>query len=883
MQIPVTIISQILALSPETLLARGVISLANDGKSYVCPFCDNGKRGKSGDGLNPIFEDGVYKWHCFSCDAKFTNIGLLAQIYGLGIHADFTEICKRACNEFGIFLEEAKPRKMTAKDLIKADIDTSQGDNLENLVDASGTFRGLTVETLRQHHCKFVSDWTNTVSRLQGYNATPTPRLLIPSGNHYLARLTVPLDTFKHATDAQYIKDKPHEGTKHAFGTEFISADTQSVIIVEGEIDAMSINQIFGTNSRVAVATLGAAVGKDIKAEILDSLDNFFATADRKPYILILFDNDNAGETNAPKLCKELIKRGYPAVFDFLSTGDEKLDANNILQQQGEDELRHAVTEIFKRNDPNFADVLKHIATDKAEALLKPAALFLDNEQYRKIFCDLTGTNDLANARRFAYILKNLLGDNVRYLSDCDRWANYNSTDGTWHINSNSKNTALNSEIEKAADILTANAKTSGDREVAAAFTNQRKYSPAITTMKYNSAITISTEDFNKHKNLLNCQNCVVDLQTGKTYQHAPCIDIDGTPQLSTFAHFSKIARADFISVDYHDETLDKFLREVQPDEESRAALLRFFGYAITGECREEKFLFMDGTGGNGKGTFTGLIMNIVNNYGCSFPIEGILLNSKIDANAATTAYNMLLGTRVAMSEEIPPNVKLNPAKIKLLTGGDRIPIRKMFEEYSVIEDPTHTMIFSGNNLPEIGDVHDPGILRRLQRIIFAQDFRQRADPNLKKKLLEPSCRSAMLAYLVREAMQWYNTVATGKSGLIESSEMKAAVNQYISSQDFISEFISEHCKLGNGLKIARKEFLKALQDEYPKETRGYSDRALTTMIQKLDGISYNPRGGRECIGTFYGVGWNDAHEQQSLDLDDGKSNELTPGVDVPF
>ena len=872
--IPETVKSEILAIAPETLLAHGVITLAKDGKSYCCPFCDNGTKEK-GDGLKPDYQGGALLWHCFSCNTSFNNIQLLAHYYGLDARAEFVEVCRRACEDFGIYLEVEKERKMTAKDLIKADIDTSQGDNLEKLLDSDGKWLGLTLDTLRLYHCKYIADWTNTTSRLKGYNATPTPRLLIPSGEHYLARLTVPIETFDNAPDRKFIKDKPHEGTKHPFAAEFITADAQTITFVEGEIDAMSINQVFGTQYRVAIATLGAAVAQNVEKEIFDVLENVFAATDKKPYILILFDNDKAGRTNAPKLCQEFIKRGYPAVVDFFSYGDEKVDANKILLEQGDDGLRQAVTDIFKRNAQNFEDAVQTIATKKADDSLNPSALFLTDEQYRKIFRDLSGTNDLANARRFAYILKNLLGDRVRYLSDCDRWANFNHTDGTWHINSNSKNTALNSEISKAADILAANAKTSSDREVAAAFANQRKYSPAITTMKYHSAITISTEDFNRHKYLLNCQNCVVDLQTGKTYQHAPCIDIDGTPQLSTFAHFSKIARADFISIDYHDETLDKFLREVQPDEQSRAALLRFFGYAITGECREEKFLFMDGTGGNGKGTFTGLIMAIVNNYGCSFPIEGILLNSKIDANAATTAYNMLLGTRVAMSEEIPPNVKLNPAKIKLLTGGDRIPIRKMFEEYSVIEDPTHTMIFSGNNLPEIGDVHDPGILRRLQRIIFAQDFRQRADPNLKKKLLEPSCRSAMLAYLVREAMEWYNTVATGKSGLIESAEMKAAVNQYISSQDFISEFISEHCTRGKNLKIARKEFLKALQDEYPKETRGQSDQSLTRTIEKIDGIFY--RRGTGGGYAFFGIGWNDVHEQQTL-LDNDKEE-----VDVPF
>ena len=232
-------------------------------------------------------------------------------------------------------------------------------------------------------------------------------------------------------------------------------------------------------------------------------------------------------------------------------------------------------------------------------------------------------------------------------------------------------------------------------------------------------------------------------------------------------------------------------------------------------------------------------------------------MNSKIDANAATPAFNMLLGIRVAMSEEIPANARLNAAKIKLLNGGDRIPIRRLHEEYSVIADPTHTMIFSGNNLPEIGDVHDPGILRRLLRVPFRQDFRHNPDLNLKKKLATSECRAAILALLVENAILWY------RDGLLISNEMQNAVKNYIDSQDFIAEFISENCNYGRDLKIPRKEFLKALQDNYPKETRGLSDRTLTSMVEKLDGVSY--RRGTGGGYAFFGIGWKSAPEQQSF------------------
>lgn len=853
--IPADVIAQINSISPDTLNSHSVIALAKDGKSYVCPNCGNGT-GKSGDGIIPgKSAAGAWLYHCFSCGAGFNNIKLLAAHYELDATNNFVDVCKRACADFGIFLSttEPKPKKNPQASLILADIKAAQA-NLDKLpLEAR---RGLSLETYKLHGCGYTETFTTIQSRLEGRTLPPSRRIIIPAGNHYNAVLIEP-DRSK--VEKKY--HKIHAGTKHPFAIDFITADTTFVTVVEGEIDAMSLNQVFGVEYRVAIATCGAAVGKDIAREIFDKLESIFAGADKKPYILILFDNDGTGEREAIKFCAEFIKRGYPAIADFYSDGTEKVDANNILVQLSDDGLRNATIEIIQRNSSNFEALVKKIAEKKAEETLNPSALFISDEHYQKIFRDISGTYDLDNAIRFAFILKFLLGDRVRYLSDCDRWANYDSADGTWHTNSNSNNTALNFEVRQATDILAANAKTTADRAVVVAFKNQRKISPAITMMKYDERITISSEDFDRHKNLLNCQNCVVNLETGKIYPHAPCIDVNGGAlRLPDWAHFSKVARADFRGIDYRDPdgVVEKFFRDVLPDDQTRSAFLRFWGYAITGECCEEKFLFMDGDGGNGKGTASGALMNVINNYGCSFPIQGILLNSKIDANAATPAFNMLLNARVAMSEEIPGNAKIDAAKIKLLNGGDRIPIRRLHEEYSVIADPTHTMIFSGNNLPEIGDVHDPGILRRLLRVQFKQNFRHNPDLNLKKKLATPECRSAIIALLVENAMLWY------RDGLIISSEMQNAVKSYIESQDFIAEFIAEHCNYGRDLKIPRKEFLKALQDSYPKETRGLSDRTLTSMVEKIDGVSYFRK---ETGYAFCGIGWKNAPEQQSFNF----------------
>lgn len=859
--IPETVTSQILALSPNDLAAKNFLQLAKDGKSYVCRFCDNGT-GDDGTGIKPAFIGGAWLYHCFKCGESFNNFSILSNELDIGLYGkEFVQLCKRACEIFGILFDFESDTEITKKDLIKSDISTAQA----ALFDCTNFCRrSLTLEILSKYHCGYFSDWTPVEVRLKGFSATPTPRLIIPSGDHYLARLIEPLEKYKNAADFKYIKEKPHEGTKSLFGADFITSDTKIVIVTEGEIDAMSIDQAINSKVITPLATCGAAEKK-----WLDLFSKKCSQLNINPKVLILFDNDDAGKLNATKRAEELQKRGFATTYDFFSDGNEKIDANNILQQQGETALAEIVRSLIQKHGDELDKLATKLAAEKA---VKAAQYLLTAEQYDYIFKTLNNTSDLFNAERLAFLFHN----EIRYLSDTDNWANYDSERGIWIVNPNSKNTALNPFVKKTAEILAANAKTDFDEKVVAAFQNQRKYSPAITTMKGNELLTIKNEDFNRrktviqslggkkvavtnrdlntHKHLLNCENCVVDLQTGKIYEHSPDFN------------WTQFVKAEY-RAGYHNDIIDTFLRQIQPDAETLEALLLFFGYSITGECCEEKFLFMDGTGGNGKGTLTGLLLYVMNNYGCSFPIEGILMNSKIDANAATPAYNMLDGKRVSISEEIPPNVKLNAAKIKILTGGDRIPIRRLHEEYSVIEDPTHTMIFSGNNLPEIGDVHDPGILRRLCRIIFKQDFRQNPNLKLKQQLLLPECRAGFLSVLVEHAQKWYN------SGLIVSNEMQQAVQSYIDSQDFIAAFIEEHCQLGRNLKIKRKEFLQRLQDEYPKETRGLSDRSLTTMIEKIDGITYKLVQG---VYQFYGVGWQGTAEQQNL-IDDKDD------ADVPF
>lgn len=377
--IPESVISQILAIPPADLEANDFLKLAKDGKSYICPFCDNGT-GDDGTGITPAFIGGAWLFHCFKCGEKFNNFRIFSNEFDLETSGkEFIKLCKRicTCNSIPYKFDDDNDSDIKKIDLIKADIAAARA-GLNNC--PPRFFRSLTFETLSFFKCGYLHDWTPVDSRIKGKFATPTPRLIIPAGIHYLARLTVPLESFP--PDAQkFIKPKQHEGEKVIFNFESIAANSVN-IIVEGEFDAMSIWQV--TSGKIpVVATEGAAVSK----KMLESLKKKFAAAEKKPQFLILFDSDKAGKTAAPKFQSDLVAAQFPAVYDFLFAEDTKRDFNDILREEGEVKLFEMVQNLIDKATPKLAEIT-------AEMQAAPDDKTPNAQNNSKLFDSFTFVND---------------------------------------------------------------------------------------------------------------------------------------------------------------------------------------------------------------------------------------------------------------------------------------------------------------------------------------------------------------------------------------------------------------------------------------------------------------------------------------------------------
>lgn len=572
-------------------------------------------------------------------------------------------------------------------------------------------------------------------------------------------------------------------------------------------------------------------------AEMEEAIEEFAKLAISQSATLTLKPKIRFYRQTLTKLVARLKADSMP--FPVLST-DPSVKLADILKEAG---LPNAnITEKFDEfngEDVYTTWIVKDI--DEVKKFFRCALKYLESEispsglslKQRKALFSGDDT-DLDNACRIAFFYKNQL----RYVPGLDVWATYDGA--KWILGEDGKSSSVYPYVRKLADKMKDAAKDDKERKFAKKFASMKKISPAISFMKGIEEIFIKQQDLDTHKNLLNCKNGVVDLETKKLYPHDP--DLLLTQQV----------HAEYKPA-HHNDVVDNFFKTILPDEETRLAFLRFLGYGLTGEINEEKALFIFGGGGNGKGTLTQSLLRLIGNYAMPFPIKAILQRYQTkDCNAATPVFSQLEYKRLAIAEEIPKGERLDIAQFKLLTGGDQLPVRKLHHELSVITDPTHKMIFSGNHLPELDDARDFGLIRRLLVIRFTQTFNaDNCDVNLKHKLLQPDALSGLLSLLVDNAAQWY------QDGLLSSSAMVQTKNDYLRQEDFVAEFIDENCVVTANGVIPLKDFLNRLRDNSIMAKR-MTDRALRDTVSRtlaaMQGVEKKKLHGG--IYKIVGLGW---------------------------
>lgn len=355
------------------------------------------------------------------------------------------------------------------------------------------------------------------------------------------------------------------------------------------------------------------------------------------------------------------------------------------------------------------------------------------------------------------------------------------------------------------------------------------------------SRLVVRMADLDQDAWALNVDNGTIDLRTGELRPHeredlitqlVP-IDYDPDVRAPTWAAFLDSAMRGSIGLVTY--------------------LQRLIGYTLTGRTDEHVLVFHHGhTGSNGKSTFLGVLRALMGDYACSAP-RSLLFEPKSGAEPHPTELARLYGKRLAICAEVPEHAELAEAKVKDITGGDVVSVRRMSENFWDLT-PTHTLHAAGNHKPTVHGT-DGGIWRRIKLVPWTVTVAERdQDKDLSAKLRAEL--PGILAWAVRGCLDWQSV------GLAEPFEVTGAGAEFRQESDILAGFFASQCVL----EADARESCKALRKAY----EGWCDdlghrpvgaRTLWRRVRELGcrGLSVR-REGRACEG-FAGLRLKTASE----------------------
>ncbi len=308
-------------------------------------------------------------------------------------------------------------------------------------------------------------------------------------------------------------------------------------------------------------------------------------------------------------------------------------------------------------------------------------------------------------------------------------------------------------------------------------------------------ALTVSAEAWDPDLFLLGTPGGTVDLRTG---QLRPARQED---MITRHTAMAPAESADCpVWLRFLDETFGGNAEVIR-------FIRQFAGYALTGDTTEQRFIFGEGKGGNGKGVLVGTLLGVLADYGGTVAME-TLTASKHDRHPTEIAR--LRGLRLVVASETEAGREWAEARIKLLTGGDKLTARFMRQDDFEFT-PQFKMLVMGNNRPSLRNV-DEAMRRRLMVVAFNNDVpREKRDPALPEKLKAEW--PAILRWMIEGCLDWQTHRLTCPA------EVMSSTDEYFETQDVFGQWLLDECEVdqGNTYKYDRSSDLFKSWSEYAR------------------------------------------------------------------
>lgn len=290
-------------------------------------------------------------------------------------------------------------------------------------------------------------------------------------------------------------------------------------------------------------------------------------------------------------------------------------------------------------------------------------------------------------------------------------------------------------------------------------------------------------------ENKVNFKNCVLDVTTREVLPHSN----DYYFKNHLDCEYDPMAIA---------PNWEKFIYDVTcGDQEMMDVLQEYVGYAIaSAECREQKALFLYGTGANGKSVFTDVMKALVGKTGYS-------ALSLTDMQNPAARYS-LVGKTINVSSENSDRTSFEDASaFKALVVGEDILVKKLHVNESMYKGRVKFFILL-NKMPKSRDDSD-GFYRRMIVVPFRQQFSE-ALGNLDKNIIDK---------LIKELPGIMNWALKGAERLLtqgkftQCRESDKLLNQYKQDSSDINRFFSEVIEPSADGRVTRDEIFSAFKD----------------------------------------------------------------------
>ncbi len=201
----------------------------------------------------------------------------------------------------------------------------------------------------------------------------------------------------------------------------------------------------------------------------------------------------------------------------------------------------------------------------------------------------------------------------------------------------------------------------------------------------------------------------------------------------------------------------------------------------------------LHGSGANGKSTFLNVVRHVLGVYARTIPFSTILQPER----SIPDDLAGLPGVRFVIASEAIEDQRLNEARIKALTGGDRVATRHLYGEWFEFT-PQLKLWLCCNHLPTVRD-SSHGFWRRVHVIPFTQRFVGAGrDQGLERALIAEA--SGILRWMVRGALDWRT------NGLQPPDCVVQATEQYQEESDHLGDFLAERCEQLGDLSVSATE-----------------------------------------------------------------------------